>query len=303
LKRDFWTGIFVLLGLASLVSGYTTLFVGEVTQNLDIYYLDATDVTGITEGVPVMMRGYSIGTVGAIKVFTEPDLHFEVELSVRPEIPIPLGSRVLLGSRLAGGGIINIQPPDQPTPPIPTRSHLELTAATDVQELLETVELVLEDIQVMTKRGREFVDDPEQGLELRLESLDKVIFEMEKMFKEGTKAVGRLDQTILESQPGIYRSIEATEKATENSAKVMAELERVLKTFDDQLLELENLSEVIESYDLDGSSEMAHMIESLNDSSRSLANFLSALEKSPIKTMRKGSDVVLENEKVITEDN
>ena len=108
---------------------------------------------------------------------------------------------------------------------------------------------------------------------------------MEKMFQQGTKAVARLDETIEESQPGIYRSIEASEQATKNSAEAMAELDRVLQTFDEQLLELENLSEVIESYDLDGGNEISQMVESLNASSTSLAKFLSAFEKSPIKTM------------------
>ena len=290
MNKDFWTGMFVLIGTASLISAYTTLFVEEVTQNVNIYYLDTKDVTGITEGIPVQMRGYSIGSVGNIRVFTDPELHFEVALEVRPDIPIPSESTVVLGSRLAGGGIINIHPPDKPTTPIAPETHLEVTPATDVQELLETVELVLEDVQVITKRGREFVESPDEGLEIRLKALDKVLLEMEEMFRHGTSAVSRLDETIAESQPGIYASIEASEKATEHSAAAMEELALVLQAFDEQLLELENLSEVIASYDLEGSNEMAGMIRSLHKSSNSLARFMEAFEAAPIRTLRKGSD-------------
>ncbi len=296
MNRDFWTGLFVLAGLASLIGVYTTLFVEEVTQNVSYYYLDAKDVTGITEGVPVQMRGYNIGSVGNIEVFTQPDLHFEVALALRPEIPIPSGSIVLLGSRLAGGGIIDIQPPEEPSEPLEVGSHLTLTPVTDVQELLETAELVLKDIQVITAKGREFVEDPDQGLELRLQALDKVIVEMEAMFKEGATAVKRLDDTIIESQEGIYNSIEAAEEATLSSADAMKELEEVLQSFEEQLNEFENLSEVIDSYDLEGSNEMAEMISSLNDSSQSLERFMKAFELAPLRTLRKGSDHVLEKE-------
>jgi ABC-type transporter Mla subunit MlaD len=300
LNRDFWTGIFVLFGLASLIGVYATLFVEEVTQNVSYYYLDAKDVTGITEGVPVQMRGYNIGSVGNIEVFTEPDLHFEVALALRPEIPIPSGSIVLLGSRLAGGGIIDVQPPEEPSFPLEVGSHLTLTPVTDVQELLETAELVLKDIQVITAKGREFVEDPDQGLELRLQALDKVIVEMEAMFKEGSKAVKRLDDTIVESQEGIYNSLASTEEATKSSAEAMKELEVVLKSFDEQLKEFENVSEVIDSYDLEGGNEMAEMIRNLNDSSESLERFMKAFEVAPIRTLRKGSDEVLEEEFGIT---
>ena len=84
---------------------YTKLFVEEVTKDESVYFLHATNVSGIVQGVPVMMQGYPIGSVASIAVEYEPSLNFKVELIVNKKVKIPRGSEVVLGSRLGQRGL------------------------------------------------------------------------------------------------------------------------------------------------------------------------------------------------------
>ena len=90
MNRDFWVGIFVIAGLVILLGVYTTLFVGGVTKESVIYHLEAKNVMGIATGIPVMMQGYELGVVESIDVITEPKLHFDVQLAIKPNISISI---------------------------------------------------------------------------------------------------------------------------------------------------------------------------------------------------------------------
>jgi ABC-type transporter Mla subunit MlaD len=263
LNRDFWAGMFVLLGLLSLAVVYTKLFVEEVTQDVHIYHLDAQNVSGIVEGVPVMMQGFAIGTVSGIEVETKPTLKFDVLLAIRPEIPIPSGSRVVLGTRLAGGAVIDIRPPQEPSFAITTEEHLVLTPVADVQELLETVALVLEDVQVITARGRAFVEDPEQGLELRLKAIDAVIQEVTLLLHESVLLVKKLNGTVETLQPGVHRSIESAEQTLESTGDLIDELDSVVGVVEQRLEEVSKAIDVMELYDPEEGTEMSEMFENL----------------------------------------
>ncbi|MBM74280.1 MAG: hypothetical protein CMK59_02665 [Proteobacteria bacterium] len=263
MKKEFWAGIFVLFGLFSLAVVYTKLFVEEVTKDNTVYFLHANNVSGIVQGVPVMMQGYSIGSVAAIQVEYEPNLSFKVEMAVNKKVRIPRGSEVVLGTRLAGGAEIVISPPKESDAFMQPKEYLVLRSSTDVQDVLKTVSLVLEDIQVITSRGREFVEDPKQGLELRLKAIDQVISETSNLLLESIKLVQQINLMIEQIRPGVKRSVEGAEATLDNTAVLIDELGSVVEVMEDRLEEVSKAIEVIELYDPEEGTEMAQMFEDL----------------------------------------
>lgn len=292
MNKEFWAGIFVLIGLFSIGFIYVSVFVDNVVTEQKFYYLDADDVTGISVGIPVMMRGYNVGKVSNIVVGLEPSLHFEVELSLQPDIPIPKASKVLLGSRLAGGGIIDIQPPKEMKELLSENEHLVLTPATDMQDLLETAEVILKDIEVMTRRGREFVEDPTQGLELRLKEMDKILAETQNVLVDTSSLIQELEKGVTENQQSFAQTMENLEGVSKEAISVLSTMDkslttmdRSLKTFDEGMESMETL---MDNYDHNKNDEMNSMIQSLESSSQSLERLMKSMEESPIRTLRKG---------------
>jgi ABC-type transporter Mla subunit MlaD len=232
-----------------------------------------------------MMRGYNVGRVTNISVEMEPRLRFEVELGLLPDIPIPKNSEVLLGSRLAGGGIIDIQPPEEIGELLAEGEHLILTPVTSIQDLLGTAEGILKDIAVMTKRGREFIEDPNQGLELRLQEVDKILTEMSTVLEESSLLLKELGEGLDENQKSFSRTIKNIEVLSEDSIETLDSMDRSLKIFDQ---EISNAGEIFGGYDLEENQDMNEIIRSLDESSRSLERLMKSMEKSPFRTLRKG---------------
>jgi ABC-type transporter Mla subunit MlaD len=285
MNKEFWAGIFVLIGLGSVGFVYVSVFVDKVVTEQKVYHLDANDVTGIAVGSPVMMRGYNVGRVTDITAEIDPRLRFEVELALLPNIPIPKDSKVLLGSRLAGGGIIDIQPPEEIGELLAEGEHLILTPVTSVQDLLGTAEGILKDIAVMTKRGREFVEDPNQGLELRLQEVDKILKDMSLVLGETNSLLQELEKGINQNQQSFARTMKNIEVLSEDSIETLDAIDQSLNIFDE---EISTVGDIFSSYDLEENQDMSEMVKSLEESSKSLERLMKSMEGSPFRTLRKG---------------
>ena len=86
-------------------------------------------------------------------VITEPKLHFDVQLAIKPNISIPRGSTVVLGTRLAGGGFIDVRPPEESQGILSNEERLELEPAVDVQNVLESVNALVVDLKISSHAG------------------------------------------------------------------------------------------------------------------------------------------------------
>ena len=111
MNKEFWAGIFVLSGIAVGIGVYTTVVVETAVAEYDLYKLETSNMSGIGVGTQVLMAGYDVGKISKIDVSYDPSLTFEVEMALKPEVPIPSGVVAQLGTKLAGGGVINLVPP------------------------------------------------------------------------------------------------------------------------------------------------------------------------------------------------
>ena len=284
-NKEFWAGIFVLIGTGLGLGVYTTLVVGTTTTEYSVYTLDAANVSGIEVGTPILMAGYGVGKVTNIEVLYEPSLRFEVQMSLKPEVPIPLGVTPQMGTRLAGGGLINLVPPETITGFLESNARLTLEPSTDIQSLLDSADSILKDLAVMTKKGREFVEDPEQGLELRLKEVDTILIQVNELLSELTRLTRTSKGMLLDSAPILQQSLNNAETLTADSIELMTQMDQSLKEFDDQMLTLGTL---MNSYDPGTNKEMDAIFSSLQMSTSSLNRLMKSMEQGPLRTLRKG---------------
>jgi ABC-type transporter Mla subunit MlaD len=285
MNKEFWAGIAVIVSACLLMFVYINSVVTTGAVDYRVFILDTKDVTGIDVGTPVLMAGYNIGQVQDIVVHVEPSLSFEITLSVKPEIQIPIDSTASTGTRLAGGGLINIVPPPTIHGFIEEGSHISLQPAIDVQKLLDTAESILEDISVMTQRGREFVEDPEQGLELRLQEVDVILLEIHGVLESMNGLTKELHKTVQSTTPNINKTLKNTEVLTTESIEAIEAMEQSLLLFDQQL---EAMGVLMDGYDPQKNTEIHSALQSMAQTSHSIQLLFRSFEISPLKTMRKG---------------
>ena len=285
MNKEFWAGIFVLIGLGVGVGVYTTIVVDTASTEYHTYTLDASNVSGIEVGTPIMMAGYNVGKVTAIDVLYEPSLRFEVEMSLKPEVPIPQNVTPQMGTRLAGGGLINLLPPTDIDGYLEQGARLTLVPSTDIQSLLDSADSILKDLAIITERGREFVEDPEQGLELRLKEVDKILIEINTLLDELTGLAKGSNRLLKDTKPGLTQTLANTETLTQESVVLLQQMDSSLKEFDTQMTAL---GELMESYDPGTNKDMDAIFESLGASAQSLDRLMESMERSPLRTIRKG---------------
>ena len=240
INKEFWAGVFVLTGVLGGVGLYATLVVDTAVTTFNEYTLDADNVSGIEVGTPVVMAGYNLGKVSEINVHYEPTLAFDVRLSLKQEVKIPNDVTVQLGTRLAGGGLINLIPPDTISGYLEPGAQMVLQPSTDIQSLLDSADSILKDLAIITERGREFVEDPEQGLELRLKKVDGILLEVNTLLNELTGVAKGTRYLLNKTTPTLNQTLQNTETLTNDSVLLLSQMDASLKTFDTKCWHWEN---------------------------------------------------------------
>ena len=82
---------------------------------------------------------------------------------------------LFLGTRLAGGGFIDVRPPETSQGILSPEEKLELQPVVDVQNVLESVNQLVVDLQKISAHARKFVEDLEKGVEKRLKDVDIIL--------------------------------------------------------------------------------------------------------------------------------
>ena len=106
--RELWVGVFVILGVAAVLTALFTLTDASLFRGRYIIRTVVTDAGGIRRGDPVQMRGVNIGRVTSFRVAPE---GVAVDLEIDNQYPIPADSKVeLRASSLLGGMVANVIP-------------------------------------------------------------------------------------------------------------------------------------------------------------------------------------------------
>jgi phospholipid/cholesterol/gamma-HCH transport system substrate-binding protein len=106
--RELWVGVFVILGVAAVLTALYTLTDAALFRGRYIIRTEVTDAGGIRRGDPVQMRGVNIGRVMSFRIAPG---GVAVSLEIDHQYPIPSDSKVeLRSSSLLGGMVANIVP-------------------------------------------------------------------------------------------------------------------------------------------------------------------------------------------------
>jgi ABC-type transporter Mla subunit MlaD len=302
-RRDFWTGMFVLGGIATLVGAYVVSFVDRVAQETVSYRIDATEITGVQVGTVVTMGGYPLGTITRVEVTTTPRLAFVLDAGLRPDVPIPQGTRALLTAKLAGGAEIELVPgvptaapkgaevgsgPD--LAPLPPGAHLVLESRTDVQDLIDRADVLLRDLQVVAAEARRASEDPAVGLHATLAHVDRVLAEAEATLGTTRGAAGELEGMVERADPALQRSLAQLETTLVASERAVKDMEDVLANADARLDELKGMDAVLAGYDTQKNEDLRESLAQLRSLSASLARLAAAFEKAPLRALRRGAE-------------
>ena len=106
----------VKIGLVFVVTAVILFFGLNYLKGINIftpsnhYYATYKDVGGLVVSNPVMIKGYKVGQVRAIRYDFSKDEPFVVEISVNEDIKLPIGTVLTLADEgLLGGKIIDVQ--------------------------------------------------------------------------------------------------------------------------------------------------------------------------------------------------
>ena len=113
-RREFQVGIFVILGLASVLTALFLLTDPSMFRGRYLATTTVEDAGGIRNGDPVQMKGVNIGRVHAFSLVPE-GVRITLEIEGEWKIPSNSTSR-LVSSGILGGRTVEVIPGDSPVP-------------------------------------------------------------------------------------------------------------------------------------------------------------------------------------------
>ena len=304
IRRDFYTGLFLLLAGGLLLAAYLYSSLTHFSRNVNTYYADGPDIAGLEEGSDVEMGGYKAGTIKSIRVRHDPTLSFELEISLKKEIPVFKGTRAVSASRsLSGGRFLDLRTPGSGGPLLAPRSHLPIETEPGLQAVLTRADGAFTYLtEVTAEVGRAIASEKgHPGLKEAIARLGAALADADTAANAATRWIGRLDRTTEQLAPSLASGAQAlagTMQTAESAAhrldrlleKEEPALDEVLKQAAARLTELKALSSLLNSYDAEKNPSIRATLDHLDGATRSLEDLLADLKVHPWKLIRKGSE-------------
>lgn len=304
IRRDFYTGLFLLLAGGLLLAAYLYSSLSRFSRNTEIYYADAMDVGGLQEGSDVEMGGYRLGTIKRIHLRHDPRLKFELELALPREIPIPQGTRAVATSRsLTGGRFLDLRPPAGGGARLRPKSHLPVETEPALQDIINKADSAFANLVQITAELRRFValENDSAGLRNTFARLDRAVADADTAVRAANRLIERLDGATRQLAPSLASSAQALAGTMQNAESAARRLdallekqgpalEELLRQGSARLAELKALSGLLAGYDAEKNQRIRGTLEHLNAASKSLEELLSDVKLHPWKLIRIGKE-------------
>lgn len=304
IRRDFYTGLFLLLAGALLLTAYLYSSLTRFSRNADTYYADATDVAGLQEGSDVEMAGYRLGTIKRIHLRHDPALKFELELALARDIPILKGTRAVAASHsLTGGRFLDLRSPAGGRIPLAPGSHLPVETEPALQDILNKADSAFGNLAQITEEVRRFValENNSAGLGKTFTRLDRALADVDTAVLAANRLIERLDHTARQLAPSLASGAQAlagTMQSAQSAAhrldalleKQDPALDELLKQGNARLTEMKALSALLAGYDVEKNQSIRSTLQHLNGATRNLEELLADVKRHPWKLIRKGKE-------------
>ena len=299
-RRDFTTGLFLLLAGALLLSAYLYSTLTHFSRDASTYYADGRDIGGLEEGSSVEMGGYRMGTIRHIHVLFDPALHFELELSLKKGVPIPKGTVAVSGNHsLSGSRFLDLRPPAEGAATLPPGSHVSIEVEPSLQAVLTSADHAFARLaDVVSEAGKVIAAEPGQpGLKDALARLSRALADADAAATAAGHFFGRLDHTTEQLGPSLTASAQALEGTMANARSAAGRLDHILEkgapAIDEVLTQagarLSELKTLLSGYDAEKNPSIKATLEHLDTATKSLQELTADVKAHPWKLLRKGS--------------
>jgi phospholipid/cholesterol/gamma-HCH transport system substrate-binding protein len=299
-RRDFMTGLFLLLAGGLLLTAYLYSTLTHFARKASTYYADGPDIGGLEEGSDVEMGGYRMGTIRSIKVLFDPALHFELELSLKKDIPIPKGTLAVSANHsLSGSRFLDLRPPAAGGPMLAPGSHMPVESEPGLQAVLTRADNAFAHLaEVATEANKVFAAEPgHPGIKDALARVSHAAAEADAAAHAAGRLIGRLDHTTEQLAPSLQTSAEALAGTMQNARSAAGRLDRLIEkeapAIDDVLTQaatrMAELKSFLAGYDAEKNPSIKATLEHLDAATKSLEELTADVKAHPWKLLRKGS--------------
>jgi len=245
IKREVRIGVFITL--AAVILGSIIFIVGDLSRLFTEpgypIYLNFDSAAGLEKGTGVRMAGVKIGFVKDIRL---KDQQAEVELSIRPEVKLPVDSKATLASLgILGEKYIEIVP--GPTMRYAMEgSSLEVVSLLSLEKLGTELVDISSEIQETGATLREVIGDEKARADFRQALEDLSVFARD-LREISTRNKERLNQGLQETQ----QTIQNFDRGVADISRNMDELISAFKDLVDENRDgirdnLDSISELVD---------------------------------------------------------
>ena len=299
-RRDFITGLFLLAAGGLLLAAYLYSSLTHFSRKASTYYADGADIGGVEEGTDVAMGGYRMGTIRTIKVLFDPALHFELELSLKRDIPIPKGTIAVSANRsLSGSRFLDLRPPAGGGPHLAPGSHLPIEVEPGLQAVLTRADHAFEYLALVSAEANKiFAAEPgSPGIRDAIARLSRAVADADAAANAAGKLIGRLDHTTEQLGPSLTASAEALAGTLQNTKSAAGRLDQLLEkeapAIDEVLTQaaarMSEMKTLLSGYDAEKNPSIKATLEHLDAATKSLQDLTADVKAHPWKLLRKGS--------------
>jgi phospholipid/cholesterol/gamma-HCH transport system substrate-binding protein len=232
-RREVRVGIFVLVGLLSVVG---VLFLLTDPATLRGRYMLVTEVDnagGVRRGDPIQMRGVNVGRVHGFEM--QPDERVAISMEMDGEWKIPADSRTVMGaSGIFGGRTLEIEPGSsqetlQPGDTLPGGQGASAGLLGNVDELGDKANSVLGRIQTLLDSGTvSSVQESATELESLLSQLSTMTREQRTTLARLTESMANTAEEMEGAGPDARRAIARADSAMAVLSETGASLDRAV---------------------------------------------------------------------------
>jgi phospholipid/cholesterol/gamma-HCH transport system substrate-binding protein len=219
LDREFWVGIFVILGVAATLTALFTLTNAALFRGRYVVSTVVPDAAGIRHGDPVQLRGVNIGRVLSFRI--SPEGQVTIRLEIDNQYKVPEDSKVEIHSAGPLAGMVAAIIPGTSTRSLSRGAVLPGTVAkglseqiTDLEDSAGKVLLRMQDL--LNEKAIRDIHESAAELQSLLRQLDATAGEQRGELAALTGSLRRsanaLERTI--TNPAIGRSLERIDVLT-----------------------------------------------------------------------------------------
>ncbi len=113
-KNDAAVGAFIVLAAAAFIAALVAVNAGRFLTKSYPLSIELAQIAGIDRGAEVLYRGYKAGEVSQVSVVYAPRFRFVVRFTVKRDIRLPPGTKVMVRAKgFTGGRYLDLEAPEE----------------------------------------------------------------------------------------------------------------------------------------------------------------------------------------------